>query len=170
MTNQKGFSAIAGVILGLVILSAVVVGATLILKKSPVIFELENIKVGDVIAGMKVVSIKPLREGFPDLAATDNLSIKFSGETALTGKYRFDELFLGENVLDLDEVSQDKLPTLKVGEETRKRHFMCLNDSVSGIDYKRGGEGTFVIKDPVLNFFPSEGCASEGTVVGAVKQ
>lgn len=168
MTNSKGLSAVTGTILGLVILSAVVAGGVLILKQRDTVsnpFELWQVKIGDSVAGMKIVSIKPFRESLSGLKPEDNLVIKFSGEATVSGKYRFDDMLLGENILSLDEDSQNRLPILKVGDELRRRNFMCLDDPESKVNYRQGGEGTFVVKDIVLTFYPSEGCASEGKVV-----
>lgn len=169
--NQKGFSAVAGIIIGLIILSAVVVGGVLILKNQEKpqennTFELDKVKVGDTVGNMKITSIKPFAEQLiGKLKPATNVIIKFSGEATVSGRYGFDYELLGRNLLQLDNDSQKKLPVLKIdGSLTTSNKFICLDDPDSKIDYKKGGEGTFIVADFVLVSYPSEGCSSARVV------
>lgn len=160
--NQKGFSAVAGIIIGFLILG-VVVGGALILKKpseraNP--FESKDLKVDDVIAGMKVVSIKPFYERLQGKLPPElNVIIQFTGRAAISGVYWRDEDLLGCNLLKLDDISQKVLPAINRSAENGGVGFvrsLCLNNSESKLDFKKGGQSKIVIDNLVLISYPSE--------------
>lgn len=159
-----------GIVIGLVILSAVVAGGIMILKtrqksQENNTFELSKVKVGDTIGNMKIISIKPFADKLVDkLKPEANVIIKFSGEAMVSGRYGFDYEFLGANLLVLDNDSRKKLPALLVGGSQIPDKLICLSDPNSKVDYKKGGEGTFIIDYFVLVSYPSEGCSSAGVV------
>ncbi|MEK7544942.1 MAG: hypothetical protein AAB551_02310, partial [Patescibacteria group bacterium] len=70
--------------------------------QKPEKFTINTAKVGDIVKGLKVISVKPL--------LNSGREIKFEGQLTLTGKYSFSD-FGGEYILsDLDAESTAKLP------------------------------------------------------------
>lgn len=112
-------------------------------------FELDKVKVGDKVVGMTIVSIEPYL-------------IKFSGETTITGTYKYygdNEAFLANNVFfeNLDSASLSKIP--KVVSDTRNIWFGFSNqDYAKSIFGSKGsfGTATIVINDYTINLAQSE--------------
>lgn len=126
------------------------------------IFSISKSKVGDVINGMRVVSIGPRRFGDVGEYNLDDLHVVFSGETVLTGEYHvfFNDWNLKDEVgFDVTGKERDRLPRLEndKGYDTG----FCFTNS----DYAKKffgpvnshGTATVVIDGYEINRYPSEG-------------
>ncbi len=128
-------------------------------------FKLAKVKVGDIIAGMKVKFIRSF-EGYdipPNYLSVDDLSIGFSGEVTITGTYHNDKVdpqtgFGGTVCFDsLDEQLKDKIPSVVWNNEYIR--FCFSNQDLAREIFKpEGSEGiaTIVIDDYVINKLPAE--------------
>lgn len=132
------------------------------------LFELDKIKVGDVVAGMKVVSIAPVFKNKPlSSQGLVNMSIKFSGEAQISGAYQY----LGGpddpitcNYFKLDEASRNNLPGLK----DTPLNSLCVFAQDPKLDFKRGGQATIIIDDLILNYIAA-GIPSGARIVKVVE-
>lgn len=129
-------------------------------------FRLMDIKVGDKVGDMTVASIAP----FDGAAGTDptamhvsNISIKFSGETTLTGVYEYQALNPATNsgelvcFSDLDEASQNKIPNILWSD--RPNRFCFSNQDLAKENFQpsgSSGDATIVIDDYTVNKTPQQ--------------
>ena len=67
-------------------------------------FNITTAKVGDIVKGLKVISVKPL--------LNSGREIKFEGQLTLTGKYSFSDFGSQYIFSDLENESKEKLPNL----------------------------------------------------------
>lgn len=122
-------------------------------------FNLDEVKVGDKIVGMTVKSIEPFEKSRN--FSKHNISIKFTGEATITGKYFYlggpDSLF-PENIavcFELDATSSKLMP-----QKDGYKIWFCFNND----DFARtmfnpagsSGRATITIDNYTMNIFPSE--------------
>jgi hypothetical protein len=129
-------------------------------------FKLAKVKVGDVIAGMKVKFIKTsdgeyIQSTVGHPPSIYNLSIGFSGETTIMGTYHNDGVdiqtgFGGQVCFDdLDEQSKDKIPSFEWND--RYIRFCFSNQELAKEIFKpegNTGTATIVIDDYSTNENP----------------
>lgn len=122
------------------------------------VFDFDKAKVGDMVAGMKIVSIGKYR---PD--ANDNIQpnrkVVFSGRATVTGTY-YERGISGLTLEKLTADSQKKLP--RFSDETRSVWFSFTNQATVRTalsDLETDGDGketTVVIDSYTINSYPSE--------------
>ena len=127
------------------------------------IFSLEDIKAGDEVAGMEVLSMEPFNEkynmGVPVRELSEsNVSIEFGGEVTLTGEYYYanSDMVLDQHCFgSLDEISIKKLPQLS---SDKRPIWFCFEnkEQVERILGGKDGMATIVIDRYILNIYPSE--------------
>lgn len=125
-------------------------------------FKFGEVKVGDKVADMAIKFIKPFSDDV--LTSTkDNVSIGFSGEITISGKYHYygndPSGFLSDAVCfdSLDEQSQVKIPKM-IGDE-RSIWFCFGNQELAKSSFSpRGSSGTatIAINDYTINILPAE--------------
>lgn len=128
-------------------------------------FRLMDIKPKDKVGGMEIISIAPFSVAEGDDSATvqvRNVSIKFSGETTLTGTYENGELnpAIGSSGLvcmrDLDEASKQRIPNLLWSDEMNG--FCFSNQDFAKQSFAPAGstgEATVVVDDYTVNKIPA---------------
>lgn len=124
------------------------------------VFELEKVKVGDTIAGFKIVSIEPVTKA--DKYSEENVRVRFSGDADIKGRYR--HYREGEGILadivcvdNLDSESEKKLPKLTT--DTRNSWFCFRNNDFAKTEFAPpGSEGDteVKIKEYEYVYLPSE--------------
>ncbi len=120
------------------------------------IFEGEQVKVGDTVAGMRIVSL----EIHPENGADYDAYICFEGEATVTGTFKHmkDDEFLGDEIsFKVDEASQGILPKLRHDE--RYVWFTFSNREAAAEAFgPPGSEGTatVTIKDYCINYAHTE--------------
>lgn len=123
-------------------------------------FDFNTLKVGDMVAGMRVVSIDPAVESLP--LSAENLKVRFEGEAIVTGKYSYDPgPGMGPAVLfgDLTAESEKKVPKL-LGQAAS--WFGFTNESSAEQAFApaaRGaakGDATIKIKNYTYIYVPAE--------------
>jgi hypothetical protein len=128
-------------------------------------FKLADVKVGDIIAEMKVKFIRSF-EGYdipPNYLSVNDLSIGFSGETTITGAYqnRKTDPYTGADPKvcfgDLDEQSKDKIPSIIWSVDYGV--FCFSNQNLARESFSPEGStgiATIVIDDYTINKLPAE--------------
>ena len=124
------------------------------------IFSVNEVKIGDTIADMKLISLEPVNPEYSALS-NDNASAKFSGDTTVSGKWEHytEEFMMGEMVcFTPDETSNKLLPAITGNE--RDGRFCFSNDDEAKKEFTPvGGSGTakILIADFTYFSYPSEG-------------
>jgi len=121
--------------------------------------DINNIKVGDKIASMTVVSIMPYKSYNPLLEG--NYKIKFNGKIEITGHYiYYGEGDMLENKIcfdNLDNASKIKMPQLK-GDD--REIWFCFNNENFAKDAFQpkgsSGKATILIDNYTINMYGSE--------------
>lgn len=124
--------------------------------KADNIFDGKQVKVGDTVAGMKIISLEIHPENGEDYDAY----ISFEGEATVSGKFKHmkDDEFLGDEIVfEVDKESESKLPKLQHDERyvwftftNRDAAEKALGPSGSG------GTATVTIKNYGINYAHTE--------------
>lgn len=121
-------------------------------------FDARETEIGDIIAGMQVVSVETTQN--PSDPDDYWATVEFKGQAKLEGTYKYnsDHEFLGDNVSFIVDVSSsDTLPKLE--NDTRYSWLVFKNiERSQEVFGPPGSEGTatIVIEDYVINYYPSE--------------
>jgi len=123
------------------------------------VFDVNKVKEGDIVAGMKVVSVKPYRSDMTALGREQNLIIEFSGQAILEGEYEFiPEGSMPSGVLFSvigEELS--KLP-LPLGNKSGKFMFYFTNQDFAKEQFGSSvtlGKATIVIDNFIYKTYPT---------------
>lgn len=142
-------------------------------------FDVTRVKVGDAVAGMKLVSIQPFTEhshltgsdSSNEPISTTNVHAVFSGEATVTGTVTgYDSTFSGQHMIcvaHLDDQSKKRIPSLD------GLYRFCLLSILADPATVFPGNGTWqatiVISDYVLDSFPAD-VLNTATFVRSVSQ
>jgi len=123
------------------------------------VFDVTTAKVGDVISGMTLVEIKP--RSLSQSLSTQNASMKFAGETKVSGKLQ-DVLGVFSGVMiNLDEESVQGIP--RASDQTKKREWVLFTNQDFAkqiLDIHGEGNITVVIDAYAFSRYPSSGIAT----------
>ncbi|MBI4779501.1 hypothetical protein HY797_03560 [Candidatus Falkowbacteria bacterium] len=122
------------------------------------IFKLDKIKIGDVVAGMKVKSIKPFDKSFAEGAISAyNVKINFEGEAMASGKYEITkgEVFKGHACFYPSEKDQLLFPKIEGDSPITSFCFDNQDFAIKSLGTTDSGT-TIVFDNYTINLYPSD--------------
>lgn len=120
------------------------------------IFEAKELKVGDQVGAMEVVSVEKASDQAGQELSDNNVSVVFKGEVAVSGTYvERTGLQEGACLENLDDASRNKLPRV---EDDERSNFCFSNgdEAETRLEGNQDQQVTVVVDDYNYVYYPSE--------------